>query len=161
MKKILAGLSAVIVAGTGIVVEGSEDVVGSLSPTGAPVGAPVRIEAGRACVVDLTQRYTVAGGLSGQMEIDYRILVHGPCGSPAGTFDEEWIAHGTFAGTLVSDPVSGTFVYTAEVRGGGEIRGRMVFGDGLDGELALRGRFSDETVSYAGSVKRGSGVRSR
>jgi len=120
---------------------------------GAPVGAPVRVEAGPACIVDLVQRYALDGGLSGGMEINFRILVHGPCGSPAGTFDEEWIAHGMFAGTLKGDSASGTFVYTADVRDGGQVRGRLAFGSGLDGELTVRGRLSDGSLAYAGAVE--------
>jgi hypothetical protein len=127
-------------------------VEGTLSPVGAPVGAPVRVEAGPACIVDLTQRYALDGGLSGRMEINYRILVHGPCGSPAGTFDEEWIAHGTFDGTLEGDSASGTFVYTADVRDNGQVSGKLAFGSGIDGELTTHGAFSDGSLAYSGSV---------
>jgi hypothetical protein len=95
------------------------------------------------------------------MEIDYRILVHGSCNSPAGTFAEEWIAHGTFVGTLKDDSVSGTFVYTAEVRNQGEVQGRMVFGSGLDGVLTVHGRFSDGSLAYSGAVEPKRGIRSR
>ena len=142
-------------------VQAGATVEGKLSPVGAPVGAPIRVEAGPACVVDLTQRYVVVGGLEGRMEINYRILVHGPCGSAAGSFDEEWIAHGTFDGTLEGDSASGTFVYTAEVRDRGQVSGTLAFGSGLDGELAIRGRFSDGSLTYSGVVKLDSGVRGR
>lgn len=139
-------------------IQAGATVKGKLSPVGAPVGAPIRAEAGPACVVDLTQRYAVDGGLSGRMEINYRILVHGACGSPAGTFDEEWIAHGTFAGILEGDSASGTFVYTAKVRDKGQVSGTLAFGSGLDGELTIRGRFSDGSLAYAGVVELESGI---
>ena len=155
----LAAVPVPVASGAGPAQAGATE--GTLSPIGAPVGAPARIEAGPACVVDLTQRYAVAGGLSGRMEINYRVLVHGPCGSPAGTFDEEWIAHGRFDGTVKGDSGSGTFVYTARVRDGGQVSGTMTFGGGLGGELAIRGRFSDASLAYSGAVGPESGIRRR
>jgi len=40
----------------------------------------------------------MSGTLSGSLEIDYRILVHGPCEVPPapGKHDGEWIAYGRF-----------------------------------------------------------------
>lgn len=160
LKRLLAAAPVLLLSGIGMARSGST-VEGVLSPVGAPIGAPVRLEAGPACIVDLRQRYALDGGLSGGMEINYRILVHGPCGSPAGTFDEEWIAHGTFDGTLRGDSASGTFVYTADVRDGGQVRGRLAFGGGLDGELTVRGRFSDGSLTYSGEVEMEGGVGGR
>lgn len=137
------------------------DLSGTLSPTGPPVDAPVRVDAGPDCIVDLTQRYEVRGDLAGRMEIDFRILIQGPCGSPAGTYDEEWIAYGTFDGSLDREPASGSFVYTAEIRSGGEVNGRMVFGGGLEGELLIAGKFSDGELEYSGALQRAKGPRNR
>ena len=144
-----------LLVGSGMVVgQEGDDLAGTLSPLGPPVDPPVRVDAGPTCVVDLTQRYEVRGDLTGRMEIDFRILVQGPCGSPAGTDDEEWIAHGDFEGNLDGEPVSGSFAYTAQVRSGGEVDGRMVFGDGLDGELTIGGKFSDGELRYSGVLER-------
>ena len=152
LKRLLATAPVLLVGGIGMAQSGAM-VEGTLSPVGPPIGAPVRVEAGPACIVDLRQRYALDGGLSGAMEVNFRILVRGPCGSPAGTFDEEWIAHGTFHGTLKGDSASGTFVYTADVRDGGRVRGRLAFGGGLGGELTIRGRFSDGSLAYSGEVE--------
>ena len=54
---------------------------GEFFPSGPPQKKPERIEAGKNCIVDLTQSYTISGTLSGIIEFNYRILVKGPCGS--------------------------------------------------------------------------------
>jgi len=125
---------------------------GSLTPEGPPVGSPVRVNAGKGCVVDIRQRYAITGTLSGSVEIDFRILVAGPCGSPAGTFDEEWIAHGEFVGTVNGGAATGSFSYVARVRVGGDVEGRIVFGQGLTGDLSVHGNFRDGSLSYEGRL---------
>lgn len=105
-------------------------------------------------MVELRQSYAISGTLSGSMVIDYRILVAGPCGAPLGTFDEEWIAHGKFCGTIDGSAASGSLSYVARVRAGGDVDGRIVLGQGLDGELRVHGVFGDGRLSYEGSVTR-------
>ncbi|NIP82174.1 MAG: hypothetical protein GWM90_24310, partial [Gemmatimonadetes bacterium] len=95
------------------------------------------------------------GTLEGRLEVDYRIRVAGPCGEAAGTYAEEWIARGTFTGTVHGEPAAGTLVYTAEVEAGGAVRGRIVFGDGVAGELEVTGEMADGRLSYDGSVEGG------
>lgn len=126
---------------------------GTFSPSGPPLEPPTRFDAGESCIVDLTQAYSVTGSLSGSLEADYRILVADGCGDPIGTFDEQWIAHGTFTGTLDGAPASGRFSYTARVKAGGEVEGRMVFGQGLQGTLRIHGNFADGYLSYDGHVE--------
>ena len=94
--------------------ESDSIVSGTLVPKGPPISPPVRVEAGNNCIVDLVQTYSVTGTLSGIFEIDYRILVYGPCGVPPGTYDEEWIAYGIFDGYLAETTASGKFSYTAQ-----------------------------------------------
>lgn len=125
---------------------------GTLTPAGPPVSAPTRTNAGASCIVDLTQRYTFSGTLSGTTEIDYRILVAGPCGAPPGTYAEEWIAHGEFKGEVRGSPAVGRFTYRAHVDVGGQVEGRMVFGQGMQGELEVWGNFSDGRLTYSGSL---------
>jgi len=125
-------------------------VSGTMAPKGPPAKAPVRTDAGESCIVDLKQGYSISGTLYGRMEIDFRILVAGPCGPPAGTFDEQWIAHGTFTGTMNGTDASGNLTYTAQVKAGGDVEGQIIFGHGLDGELNIRGNFSDGILSYHG-----------
>jgi hypothetical protein len=137
------------------------DVSGTFSPVGPPSAVPVRVGAGPSCIIDLTQRYEVTGDLAGGMEIDYRILVQGPCGASAGTYHEEWIAHGRFTGILENDSTSATFVYTAEVGDAGEVTGSMVFGGSLRGRVTVSGRFWEGELRYAGDLVRASGGRSR
>jgi hypothetical protein len=134
------------------VVHAQSEASGTFAPAGPPSGKPARVAAGGACVIDLAQTYEVSGTLSGKLVADYRILVHGPCGAPPGKFDEEWIARGTFSGTYNGAAASATFWYTARVQAGGTVVGRMTLGDGLTGQLDVRGSFEDGHLSYAGSI---------
>jgi hypothetical protein len=128
---------------------------GTFAPAGPPLEEPVRVDAGGSCIVDLRQAYDVSGTLTGSIEVDYRIVVYGPCEVPPvlGKYDEEWIAYGAFAGTFDGSPASGSLIYTAQVRAGGDVEGRIVLGGGLDAELAVSGNFSDGKLSYRGRVK--------
>jgi hypothetical protein len=127
---------------------------GTFAPAGPPLEQPVRVKAGGSCVVDLVQAYEILGTLSGSLQIDYRILVHGPCEVPPvlGKYDEEWIAHGTFTGTVSESPASCTLTYTARVRAGGDVEGRLVLGGDVGGELTVTGNFADGALSYRGRV---------
>jgi len=127
---------------------------GIFIPAGPPSEPPMRIEAGQSCIVDLKQSYTISGTLTGNMEIDYRILVEGPCGSPPGTFDEEWIAYGEFSGSVNKSAVNGNLSYTAKVKASGDVEGQMVFGHGLQGKLLISGNFGDGKLFYRGQLKK-------
>lgn len=133
---------------------GETEACGIFAPAGSPLERPVRVDVGGRCVVDLRQAYDMSGTLSGSLEIDYRILVYGPCEVPPviGKYDEEWIAHGTFTGKINESAVSGSLTYTAQVRAGGDVEGRILLGGGLDGELAVFGNFGDGKLSYHGRV---------
>lgn len=135
------------------VLAGQAPASGTIAPLGPPARPPVRVDAGGACVVDLVQDYTIEGALTGELSIDYRILVAGPCGSPAGTFEEEWIAHGTFSGTALGQKVTAGLLYTADVTAGGFVEGTMIFDGGVDGELEISGEFVDRQLSYSGILK--------
>jgi magnesium chelatase family protein len=65
----------------------------TFKPAGKPQAGPLKIDAGAGCIVELIQSYDIQGTLTGTLEVDYRIMVLGPCGSAPGTFDEEWIAY--------------------------------------------------------------------
>lgn len=133
-------------------------VSGVFSPNGPPSTPPRRTDAGSSCIVDLTQDYTVSGVLSGTFTIDYRIKVDGPCGSPSGTFNEEWIAYGKFSGDFNGNNATSSFTYIAHVTAGGDVEGKMVFGKGLSGELAVTGNFADGKLSYGGKLTIGASV---
>ena len=117
-----------------------------------PEQKPVRVEAGESCVVDVQQSYVVDGTLSGSFAIDYRILVDGPCGLPPGTYEEEWIARGTFKGKANGQIASASFTYTAVVKAGGEVSGQMVFGQGLGGDLRIHGTLAAGKLAYEGQL---------
>ena len=127
---------------------------GFFAPSGPPTETPVRMEVGKSCLVELKQSYKISGTFSGSLEIDYRILVDGPCNKPAGTYDEEWIAFGTFNGTINEKSVTGKFSYTANVKAGGDINGKIIFGQGVEGELNVRGNFKGGKLSYDGWTKK-------
>jgi quercetin dioxygenase-like cupin family protein len=126
---------------------------GVLKPTGPPSRRPIRTEAGESCIVDLTQSYTISGSISGTVVFNYRILVKGPCGSPLGTYDEEWIAFGEFDGKANDTIASGNMSYVATVKAGGAVDGQIVIGQGIEGELHVSGNFNDGKLSYKGLLK--------
>lgn len=135
------------------VLAGQVSASGAFAPDGPPERPPVRVDAGGACVVDLVQAYTVDGALTGELSMDYRILVAGPCGSPAGTFDEEWIAHGTFSGTALEQEATATLLYTARVNAGGSVHGTIVLRGDVEGELEVSGHLADRQLSYSGVLE--------
>jgi hypothetical protein len=128
---------------------------GTFAPDGPPLEPPDRVDAGGCCIVDIRQAYDISGTLSGSLEIDYRIIVYGPCEVPPilGKYNESWIAHGTFLGTINGSSTSGTLTYTAQVKAGGEVEGRMMFNGGIYGEVTVSGNFDDGKLSYIGCVK--------
>ncbi len=130
----------------------STQVVGTFSPHGPPITPPSRTAAGTHCIIDLVQIYQVQGTLEGTFRIDYRIFVDGPCGSPAGTFNEQWIAWGRFVGTADTLQVSGDFSYLAHVVAGGQVTGEIVFGQGMQGTLVIAGNMNDGYLSYKGQL---------
>jgi hypothetical protein len=134
---------------------GETEVSGTFAPSGPPSEQPIRIDAGGSCVIDLKQTYDMSGTLSGSLEIDYRILVYGPCEVPPvlGKYDEEWIAHGRFSVEADGSRASGTLIYTARVAAGGNVDGRMVLRGTIDGVVAVSGNLADGKLSYRGSVK--------
>ena len=132
---------------------GKVEASGILTPSGPPLEKPQRINAGKGCIINLIQPYNISGTLTGKMELNYRILVKGPCGSPAGTFDEEWIAYGTFTGSVNGTKASGNMSYVANVKAGGQVDGTIEFGQGLEGKLYIYGNLSDGKLSYKGVLK--------
>ncbi len=128
---------------------------GTFAPEGPPLEPPVRVSAGGSCIVDIRQAYVISGTFSGSLEIDYRIIVYGPCEVPPvlGKYNEAWIAHGTFSGNINGSSTSGTLTYTAQVKAGGDVEGCMIFNDGQNGDITVSGNFADGKLSYMGWVK--------
>ncbi|MBD3298980.1 MAG: hypothetical protein GF341_10015 [candidate division Zixibacteria bacterium] len=96
----------------------------------------------------MVQDYDVSGTLSGRFRIDYRIRVAGPCGRPLGTFEEQWIAHGTFTGRTDGRDTVMAFTYVADVAPGGDVDGTIDFGPDRLGELSVSGNFASGRLSY-------------
>jgi hypothetical protein len=111
----------------------------------------VRVDAGGSCVIDIVLPYVFTGSLGGAAEIDYRIETKGPCSEATpGKFDETWIARGTFFGS----PVDAGFVYLADVKKGGKMRGEIVLGQGLEGRLWVTGNLmTGDHLDYRGFVE--------
>lgn len=131
------------------------NISGTFKPKGPPLTPPVRKVAGGDCIVDIKQAYVISGSLSGSLEIDYRIIVHGPCEVPPipGKYDEEWIAYGSFTGTVAGKSASCTIAYTAQVKAGGSVKGHMNLDNGLTGKLTVSGNFNDGELSYEGRIE--------
>jgi len=125
---------------------------GMFAPSGTPSSPPTRVDAGESCIVDLRQPYKFSGTLNGTADIDYRILVHGPCGAPIGTFDEDWIAYGTLSATIDGRGYDIAFSYTARVSAGGDVDGRVVLGPPVKGDLRISGNLGDGKLLYGGWV---------
>jgi hypothetical protein len=114
------------------------------------VTPPIRVDAGDSCIVDVTLPYLFAGSLEGTAEINYRIQVKGPCAEAVpGKFDETWIARGTFTGL----PDDAGFVYVADVKAGGKLKGEVVLGQGLSGWLHVSGSLADDHLDYRGFLR--------
>jgi hypothetical protein len=124
---------------------------GTFKPAGPP-DHPVRTQVGDVCIVDLGQRYTIDGTITGTMQIDYRIFVAGPCGAPPGTYDEQWIARGRYS-VHVGEPVrEGPLGYLASVTSKGRVEGRITLAEELRGTLEVRGNFNDGVMQYRGRL---------
>jgi uncharacterized protein (TIGR02246 family) len=130
------------------------EIEGTFEPDGPPLKTPIRNEIGEGCIVEIKQPYNITGTLNGKLEIDSRILVYGPCGEPPGTYNEEWIAFGSFTGTIDGALRTGKFTYTANVKVGGDVEGKIIFGQGLEGELLVKGNFKDGKLSYYGELNK-------
>ena len=128
-------------------------ISGTFAPKGPPVREPVKIAAGSGCVVELVQPYVISGDLAGTMTIDYRIMIYGPCGSPPGTFDETWVAHGRLSVTRDGEEISTSLSYVAHVKAGGDVEGQIRLGHELEGTLNVSGNFADGKLGYAGWLK--------
>lgn len=152
MKMALLVVSTMGMAGWPAVVTGQAAASGSFAPDGAPERPPVRVDAGGACVVDLVQDYTIDGALTGTLRFDYRILVRGPCGAPAGTFDEEWIAHGSSTGSALGQSAVASVLYTAHVGAGGSVNGTATLCGGVQGRIKVTGALAERRLSYDGFV---------
>ena len=123
---------------------------GKIIPAGPPLYPPIRVDAGDSCIVDVVLPYVISGSLQGTAVIDYRIDVKAPCAEAVpGKFDETWIAHGTFTGS----PGDAGFVYTAEVKAGGKLKGEIVVGQGLNGWLKVSGSLADDHLEYRGFLQ--------
>jgi len=122
---------------------------GVIVPAGPPLSPPVRVDSGDSCVIDIILPYIFDGSLQGVAEVNYRIDVKGPCAQAApGVFDETWIARGIFTGS----PGDASFVYTADVKAGGKIKGEIVLGQGLNGRLWVSGNLTGTQLDYRGFV---------
>lgn len=147
VRALILPLCLPALAAAGQVTSASE-LSGTLQPSGPPV-EPVRRQVGSACVVDLVQGYDLKGSLVGKMKIDYRIFVAGDCTQPPGTFDENWIAYGTYAVRIGNAKATGALIYLAAVKAGGRVQGTLTLDGGLPAQLEVVGNFKDGYLSYA------------
>ncbi len=124
---------------------------GSFQPGGTPISRQLK-ELGDLCVVDIEQRYVIDGTIIGTLLIDYRILIQGPCGTPPGTYEEQWIAYGSYEGEIAGDKVTGSLLYLAQVEAGGEIAGVVTLTGLVAGDLNVSGSFDEGKLSYVGKL---------
>jgi len=125
---------------------------GTFKPSGPP-DHPARHEIADICIVDLDQSYEIDGTFTGTMTVDFRIFVDGPCGSPPGTFNEHWIAHGQFdLASPGAASAKGSLAYLADVAAGDRVTGTITLAGELQGTLRIKGSFQEGAMNYMGSI---------
>lgn len=138
-------------------VQSQSTLSGTFRPSTPPEN-PTRRTVGSGCVVDLKQAYALDGSLVGKMVVDFRIFVAGDCTRPPGTFDEHWIAYGTYTVRVRETEYTGALIYLATAKAGGKVEGTLTLGGELPAELEVAGNFSDGYMRYS-SAEKGSGSR--
>ena len=150
----LSNLFIILLFVTWAVARGAETSVessGRFIPNSPPTNV-VRTEVGNNCIVDLDQSYDLSGTLVGSMKINFRIVIHGPCGSPPGTFYEEWIAHGEYSAMTSNLTLQGPLVYLATVEADGKVSGEIRLSGAAHGTLIVSGSFQDGFMEYSGRL---------
>ena len=129
-----------------------QTVSGIFKPAGPPSDVS-RLPAGLSCIVELRQAYDISGSLTGVLNIDFRIVVMGPCGAPPGTYEESWIAYGRYNFKIQGSPLKGHLSYIADVKAGGDVQGKIDLAGGGAGTIKVEGNFEEGmechgTISY-------------
>ena len=110
---------------------------------------------GRNCLLQVNGELVFSGTIEGSAVGQTRALVFAPCAevavTPPGTYGDVFRSRLMFEGTVNGEPARANVLYQGRVQPGGEIDGRLIFSNGVQGRLT-----ADAIVAvggeYAGSV---------
>ena len=112
---------------------------------------------GSNCLLEVEGRLVFTGTIEGTGVGQTSALVFAPCAdvadvnNPPGTFPDVFKSELTFEGTVDGEPAQANVLYMGQVEPGGEIDGRLIFSNGVQGRLDVTARVA-VGGEYRGSV---------
>jgi hypothetical protein len=110
---------------------------------------------GRNCLLQVNGQLVFSGTIEGAATGQTTALVFASCSdvaaSPPGTFRDVFRSELTFEGTVDGAPARANVLYMGRVQPGGQIAGRLVLSNGVQGRLEVEAQVA-VGGEYAGSV---------
>ena len=110
---------------------------------------------GRNCLLQVNGQLVFTGTIEGAATGQTTALVFAPCSdvaaNPPGTFRDVFRSELAFEGTVDGEPARANVLYMGRVQPGGQIAGRLVLSNGVQGRLEVEARVA-VGGEYAGSV---------
>ena len=110
---------------------------------------------GRNCLLQVKGQLVFTGTIEGAATGQTSALVFAPCAdvaaSPPGTFPDVFKSELAFEGTVDGEPARANVLYMGRVQPGGQIAGRLVLSNGVQGRLEVEARVA-VGGEYSGSV---------
>ena len=110
---------------------------------------------GRNCLLRVDGQLAFTGTIEGAATGQTTALVFAPCSdvatSPPGTFADVFKSELVFEGTVDGEPARANVLYMGRVQPGGQIAGRLVLSNGVQGRLEVDARVA-VGGEYSGSV---------
>jgi hypothetical protein len=97
---------------------------------------------GNNCRLEVRGQLVFSGAIQGVATGQTSALVFAPCElvatTPPGTFRDVFKSELVFEGTVNGEPAHANLLYMGQVEPGGQIDGRLIFSNGISGELAAQ-----------------------
>jgi hypothetical protein len=110
---------------------------------------------GSNCLLQVEGRLVFTGTIEGAANGQTSALVFAPCAdvatSPPGTYPDVFRSELVFEGTVDGEPARANVLYMGRVQPGGQIEGRLVLSNGVQGRLEVDARVA-VGGEYRGSV---------
>jgi hypothetical protein len=110
---------------------------------------------GSNCLLQVEGRLVFTGTIEGAATGQTSALVFAPCAdvaaSPPGTYPDVFKSELAFEGTVDGEPARANVLYMGRVQPGGQIEGRLVFSNGVQGRLEVEAQVA-VGGEYRGSV---------
>ena len=110
---------------------------------------------GRNCLLQVNGQLVFTGTIEGVATGQTSALVLAPCAdvatTPPGTFPDVFKSELVFEGTVDGEPARANLLYMGRVQPGGQIEGRLVLSNGVQGRLEVEARVA-VGGEYHGSV---------